>query len=106
MQVLRNRKLIVEFVDFGNCEVVEADDLRKIKEKFMQLPIMSVRVALADIKPVGLYWSEEAPKFIREKVRNREMRMLVTNKKKRDKTCKVILYERNQNDSIFLQIFI
>ena len=102
IKLIKNRKVRVKFVDYGNSEVVEAVDLRKIMDKYLVLPIMAVEVAL-DINQVGITWSEEATQFVREKVTNRIMRMIVTQKRKKDR-CKVMMYERKQNDSVNYQL--
>ncbi|XP_068428378.1 RING finger protein 17 isoform X2 [Clinocottus analis] len=52
-------KVEVQYVDFGNKEVVSVSDLRKIKDEFFSLPCRAVRCCLSGLVPLdGDTWSD------------------------------------------------
>ena len=59
-------KLSVQFLDYGNIETVSGVDVRLIESKFLSLPKQAVRFTLANVKPVGLSWSQDACELVRE----------------------------------------
>uniref|UniRef100_A0A3Q1GIU1 Ring finger protein 17 n=1 Tax=Acanthochromis polyacanthus TaxID=80966 RepID=A0A3Q1GIU1_9TELE len=53
------RKVEVQYVDFGNKSILSVNDLRKIKDEFFALPAMAIHCCLSDVIPVeGEVWSE------------------------------------------------
>ena len=85
----------VVFVDFGSTRVLEVGGLRRIKTKFLECPVMAVKVGFVDVQPVGKMWSEEATDCVRELVRNKVLRMVVVKEERKALTTKVMLCEWN-----------
>ncbi|KAM9342298.1 RING finger protein 17 [Pholidichthys leucotaenia] len=57
------RKVEVQYVDFGNKEVLSVYDLRKIKDEFLALPAMAIHCCLSDVIPVSEEtWSDACTK--------------------------------------------
>uniref|UniRef100_A0A3B4Z7Q8 Ring finger protein 17 n=1 Tax=Stegastes partitus TaxID=144197 RepID=A0A3B4Z7Q8_9TELE len=53
------RKVEVQYVDFGNKNILSVNDLRKIKDEFFALPAMAIHCCLSHVIPVeGESWSE------------------------------------------------
>lgn len=48
------------YVDYGDSAVVPAGNLRPLRSDFLSLPFQAVECSLAQVKPVGECWSEEA----------------------------------------------
>ncbi|XP_032831587.1 tudor and KH domain-containing protein isoform X4 [Petromyzon marinus] len=48
------------YVDYGDSAVVPAGSLRPLRSDFLSLPFQAVECSLAQVKPVGECWSEEA----------------------------------------------
>ncbi len=46
-----NIQVIVDFVDFGDCETKSLDSVCDLKEEFLKLSFQAIPVTLADIKP-------------------------------------------------------
>ncbi|XP_051260855.1 RING finger protein 17 [Dicentrarchus labrax] len=53
------RKVEVQYVDFGNKNILSVSDLRKIKDEFFALPSMAIHCCLSDMVPLdGETWSD------------------------------------------------
>ncbi|XP_031169903.1 RING finger protein 17 [Sander lucioperca] len=53
------RKVEVQYVDFGNKDILSVSDLRKIKDEFFALPSMAIHCSLSDVIPLdGKTWSD------------------------------------------------
>ncbi|XP_035531967.1 RING finger protein 17 isoform X2 [Morone saxatilis] len=53
------RKVEVQYVDFGNRNILSVSDLRKIKDEFFALPSMAIHCCLSDMIPLdGDTWSD------------------------------------------------
>ena len=52
----------VYMIDFGDSNYVELDRLRKLNEKFTELPMNAIECCLADVDPLktGGNWSDQA----------------------------------------------
>nr|XP_056705924.1 tudor domain-containing protein 1 [Euleptes europaea] len=50
----------VQFVDYGNIEVVTLDKLRQISSKFLKLPFQAIRCWLSGVRPINKEWTTEA----------------------------------------------
>jgi len=100
IEVMNNRKIRVEYVDFGTISVVEVGDLRRIKQKFMELPAMVVKVGLAQLNPVCKGWGDEgASMCLMDLVRGKVLRMVVKRERKNGLTPKVLLFDRDGKHS-------
>lgn len=51
---------VVQYIDFGNCAIVDQRNIYPVEKKFMQLPKLAVLCSLKDIVPNNnnLNWSE------------------------------------------------
>ncbi|XP_060098652.1 tudor domain-containing protein 1 [Heteronotia binoei] len=50
----------VQFVDYGNNEVVTLDKLRQISSTFLKLPFQAIRCWLSGVRPINKDWTTEA----------------------------------------------
>ncbi|XP_048360843.1 tudor domain-containing protein 1 [Sphaerodactylus townsendi] len=50
----------VQFVDYGNIEVVTQDKLRQISSTFLKLPFQAIRCWLSGVRPINKEWTTEA----------------------------------------------
>ena len=92
--VLSDGRVEVQFLDFGNKEVIMDNDLMKILDKFLSLPVMSIAVSLAGIVPVhSVEWELQASHVLGEKTRGRELSLFVEEEKTKTDLFKVVLYE-------------
>ena len=60
----------VQYVDFGNCEVVSLAQIRHLEQVFLTLPRQALKAAMAGIAPPGPsnVWSAECVRTLREKM--------------------------------------
>ncbi|XP_054838835.1 tudor domain-containing protein 1 [Eublepharis macularius] len=49
----------VQFVDYGNNEVVTLDKLRQISSAFLKLPFQAIRCWLSGVRPINKEWTTE-----------------------------------------------
>jgi len=49
---------VVQYIDFGNCAIVDRRNIYPVEKKFMQLPRLAVRCSLRDIVPNNNNWFE------------------------------------------------
>ena len=65
--VLASGKVEVNYVDYGNCEVISKEDVKRTMPEFMQLPIQAVQCALSDVACYEDYWpADHVAQFERE----------------------------------------
>ncbi|RXM99731.1 Tudor domain-containing protein 6 [Acipenser ruthenus] len=57
---LHGHLIEVDFVDYGNTEIVDRYDLKILPSKFQELPSLAVKCRLSDIQPIGGKWSKNA----------------------------------------------
>ena len=55
---VRENKISVIFIDYGNVEVVDIMDARLSPPELKQYPSLAVRCVLEDVNPSGNTWSE------------------------------------------------
>ncbi|XP_070782407.1 tudor domain-containing 6 [Enoplosus armatus] len=70
----------VFFVDYGNTEVVERSNIRNLPDKFKKLPCLSLKCALAGIRPKDGRWSQSACEFLIKAVTDKVLNVHVTAK--------------------------
>ena len=63
----------VFFVDFGNTETVNLDDIKECHPDFFTLPAQAVSFSLAKMSPVGGEWSQGAINSFKELVVNQSL---------------------------------
>ncbi|CAH1803308.1 unnamed protein product, partial [Owenia fusiformis] len=61
-----NNTIEIEFVDYGNGEVVPKEDLRMITKEFLELPIQSIYCSLNDVKSYDDEWPQSEIKLFQE----------------------------------------
>ncbi|XP_063243683.1 RING finger protein 17 isoform X2 [Bacillus rossius redtenbacheri] len=96
-----NRLVQVEYVDFGNKELVSWNKIRKLGEVFMQLPAQAIRCALNDVAPppeMGGKWTAKASHFLQQRTVSQISRMFVDSAAA--DVLKVTLYEVKPNVDI------
>jgi tudor domain-containing protein 1/4/6/7 len=52
-------QVAVNFIDFGNSEMLAIDKLRRLPTKYSNLPVQAVECSLSDVEPTGIDWSDE-----------------------------------------------
>lgn len=66
--IVTNTTVEVSFVDFGNTEVINIQNMRPIYKGFMVLPVQVFVCSLADVMPVNKFWTSEAVKYFQNLV--------------------------------------
>ena len=65
----RRRSLSVEFVDYGNTEMVDATNVHRLRSHYFALPVQALHCRLAEVVPVtGSDWSDDAATFFEEQL--------------------------------------
>ncbi|KAJ8306560.1 hypothetical protein KUTeg_017105 [Tegillarca granosa] len=55
-----NGEIEVQFVDYGNSDMVQKSAVKKVKKEFMTLPVQGIRCGLNGVKPNDGNWSDKA----------------------------------------------
>lgn len=58
----------VQFVDYGNSEIVASNVLRKLNKEFCILSMQGIKCRMTGVEPVGSSWSEKAAQEFEEHV--------------------------------------
>ncbi|XP_078798464.1 tudor domain-containing 6 isoform X4 [Oryzias latipes] len=58
-----NAKVKVFFVDYGNTEVVDKNDIRSLPPEFKELPKLALKCTLASVGPTDGRWNDSATEF-------------------------------------------
>ena len=97
---------LVQYIDYGNIEVVTLDELRPLSTDIAKSPALAVKCHLAYIKPDGNKWSEEALSYF-EQLSGFEQETLVTahlvykpNRIDFKTSLSVLLWNNNANNNI------
>lgn len=72
-------KILVQYVDFGNSELILPDKIRPMKDEFFALPAQALKFSLANIRPVHQIWNQEAVDWLKKTV-NRKLKVKVVNR--------------------------
>ncbi|XP_064481486.1 uncharacterized protein LOC135394600 [Ornithodoros turicata] len=71
-------KVNILYVDFGTCDQVSTDQLRRIDPRFMELPTQGIKVRLTGIKPRGSStWSDDAKQHFLNLTRDADLQCKV-----------------------------
>jgi len=63
------RSLSVEFVDYGNTELVDASYVHRLRSRYLTLPVQALHCRLSEVIPVtGSDWSDDAAAFFEEQL--------------------------------------
>ncbi|XP_054718461.1 RING finger protein 17-like [Uloborus diversus] len=65
----------VQYIDFGNTEVVHYKRLRKLFDKFNKLNIQAIPCKLADIAPKGERWTTEAVEWMTKNISKKKVQL-------------------------------
>lgn len=97
---------LVQYIDYGNIEVVTLDELRPLSAEIAKTPALAVKCHLAYIKPDGNKWSEDALAYF-EQLSGFEQETLVTahlvykpNRIDFKTSLSVLLWNNNANNNI------
>ncbi|XP_062831772.1 tudor domain-containing protein 1 isoform X8 [Anolis carolinensis] len=63
--------VLVDYVDYGNVEVLDLCKLRPIVPELMELPAQAIRCTLSGVKPVSETWSTEATSVMKKLFHNK-----------------------------------
>ncbi|XP_070705965.1 tudor domain-containing 6 [Pempheris klunzingeri] len=74
------RQIKVFFIDYGNTEVVDGDNVRVLPDKFKKLPHLALKCTLAGVRPKEGRWSRTACEFFIKAVKDKVLRVHVTAK--------------------------
>ena len=69
-------QLAVQYVDFGNSELLTPDKTRPMKDEFFKLPAQALKLSLANIRPAHQVWNQEAVIWLKV-ILNRELKAKV-----------------------------
>lgn len=72
-------EIVVQYVDFGNCELVTPDKIRSTKEEFFGLPAQAVKLSLANVRPACHVWNHEAVEWLKHIV-NKKLKTKVVHR--------------------------
>lgn len=69
----------VQYVDFGNSELLSTDRIRPMKDEFSRLPAQALKLSLANIRPIHQVWNQEAVRWLGY-ILNRELKARVVHR--------------------------
>ncbi|XP_036942068.1 tudor domain-containing 6 isoform X2 [Acanthopagrus latus] len=70
----------VFFVDYGNTEVVDKNNIKALPDEFKKLPCLALKCSLAGIRPKDGRWSQSACEFFIKAVTEKTLNVRVTAK--------------------------
>ncbi|XP_065602669.1 tudor domain-containing protein 1 [Cyrtonyx montezumae] len=79
--------VLVGYIDYGNCEVLQPTRLRPMIPKLMDLPAQAIRCTLAGIKPPLRAWTSEAISLMKKLVKDKVLTVKVVDKE----SCKSVV---------------
>lgn len=68
-------RVCVGYLDFGNSEEVDLNNLRPISQSLLATPMQAMTCGLAGVQPVGETWSEESLHALQRRISNRILRI-------------------------------
>ena len=72
-------EILVQYVDFGNSELVTPDKIRSTKEEFFGLPAQALKLSLANVRPACHVWNQEAVEWLKHIV-NKKLKTKVVHR--------------------------
>ncbi|XP_067321917.1 tudor domain-containing protein 1 [Anolis sagrei] len=63
--------VLVDYVDYGNVEVLNLNKLQPIVPELMELSVQAIRCTLSGVKPASGTWSTEATSFMKKLFHNK-----------------------------------
>ena len=73
LEVKQNRKVLINFVDYGNKEEVEVTELKQLTQEYCSLPAQAVKCSLHNVKPASATWQESDVEKFRELTEDRSL---------------------------------
>lgn len=58
-------EVVVQYVDFGNSELITSDKIRPMKDQFFELPAQALKLSLANVRPADQVWNQEAVEWLK-----------------------------------------
>ncbi|KAJ8013110.1 hypothetical protein DPEC_G00049880 [Dallia pectoralis] len=106
MGILGDRKVEVQFVDFGNKKIVSVTDLKKIKDEFFALQAMAIQCYLADVTPLenDATWSDACTEKFKTLANQRLVTAVATEAGRRGKSLPVRLFETGSSSKQLVNI--
>ncbi|KAL8579491.1 hypothetical protein ACOMHN_025444 [Nucella lapillus] len=92
-----NGTVRVQYVDYGNSEVVSHSDICKILDDHIKYPMQALEVSLVDIEPVGNDWSQEARNWFRSVAELQLCQFRVTKESEKPNSLTGVLYTVNSD---------
>ena len=72
-------EIVVQYVDFGNSELITPDKIRSTKEEFFGLPAQALKLSLANVRPACHIWNQEAVEWLKHIV-NKQLKTKVVHR--------------------------
>lgn len=72
-------EVIVQYVDFGNSELIIPDKIRPMMDEFFELPAQAFKLSLANVRPAHQVWNQEVVEWLKY-VLNRELKAKVVHR--------------------------
>ncbi|KAK7107702.1 RING finger protein 17-like isoform X2 [Littorina saxatilis] len=96
-----HRKVEVQFVDYGNTEIVDHSDLCKILDDFIKYPVQAIECSLADVEPLeNGQWSKEAKAWFRSLAELQLCQIRVTEESSKANSMVGVLYAINNQNKL------
>ncbi|XP_063079530.1 tudor domain-containing 6 isoform X2 [Engraulis encrasicolus] len=80
VQTVNGRQTSIFFIDYGNTEIVDIQNLRQLPSKYQMLPPLAVKCSLTGIKPECNGWSTDALNFFSDSVVDRLLDLHIVSK--------------------------
>ncbi|GBN92318.1 RING finger protein 17 [Araneus ventricosus] len=93
-------KVKVQYVDFGNTEVIHYKYLRKLFDKFFKLNIQAISCKLAHITYSGAGWNQEARKWLTNQVSRKQLTLKSLGMIPGENKAEILLYYTDDNTEI------
>lgn len=58
-------EIVVQYVDFGNSELLTPEKIRSTKDEFFDLPAQALKLSLANVRPACQVWNQEAVEWLK-----------------------------------------
>lgn len=71
---------LLQFIDYGNCEIVKVGDVTACPAQFCNIPVQAVCCLLEGVAPTGDDWDPQAAVFLTEFCKNKLLSVLVKEK--------------------------
>lgn len=79
LEYAKTGEIVVQYVDFGNSELVTPDKIRSTREEFFDLPAQALKLSLANVRPACHVWNQEAVEWLKHIV-NKKLKTKVVHR--------------------------